>query len=85
MPYSPEINDFWPTLVRRYPKLEDCRQKLLEAGAVTAGLSGSGSIVYGIFSSVKRQEEAQILLQNLCPTNWKLFSCETLQNFSYPF
>jgi 4-diphosphocytidyl-2-C-methyl-D-erythritol kinase len=33
----------------KYPQLKDMRDKLYDAGAVYAAMSGSGSAVFGIF------------------------------------
>ena len=44
-------NDFEKTVFAAHPEIEDVRKKLYDAGAVYASMSGSGSAVYGIFSS----------------------------------
>ena len=40
------------------PEIADHRARLIEAGAVGALMSGSGSSVYGIFSSLEEAEAA---------------------------
>lgn len=42
-------NDFEATLFKKYPLLEETKEKLYELGAVYAAMSGSGSTIYGIF------------------------------------
>jgi len=44
-------NDFAPVVEQEYPVLRDIRLLLLERGAQAALLSGSGSTVFGVFSS----------------------------------
>lgn len=45
------INDFEETVFRKFPLLADIKQKLYDAGAIYASMSGSGSSIYGIFNS----------------------------------
>lgn len=42
-------NDFEDSLFPRFPILSDLKMQLYQAGAYYAGLSGSGSTVYGLF------------------------------------
>lgn len=44
------FNDFEAPVFAAYPEIATIKQKLYEAGAVYASMSGSGSTVYGIFS-----------------------------------
>jgi len=44
-------NDFEAGIFKRHPKLQAIKQILLEAGALYASMSGSGSSIYAIFSS----------------------------------
>lgn len=43
-------NSFEPLVFRHHPELATARRWLLEHGACAAGLSGSGSTVYGLFA-----------------------------------
>ncbi len=45
------VNDFEQSLFVTYPELDLLKQKLYEAGAIYASMSGSGSSLYGIFSA----------------------------------
>lgn len=46
-------NDFEPLVMQAHPEIPATKQRLLDAGAVGALMSGSGSAVYGLFSSQK--------------------------------
>lgn len=78
---DPGINDFWPSLALEFPQLKYCRQALLEQGAVFAGLSGSGSTVFGVFPT---EAACKLAFSKLATESaWKLFPCKTLPAFSY--
>ncbi len=79
---KPEMNDFWVPLSSRYQDLETCRAALMGLGARAAGLSGSGSTVFGIFDTKKNRDRASVSLKN--ESGWRVFSCKTLRGFSYP-
>lgn len=54
-------NDFEAAAVRRMPLLARVRATLLESGAVLAGLTGSGSAIFGVFprdGAAERRAEA---------------------------
>jgi 4-diphosphocytidyl-2-C-methyl-D-erythritol kinase len=42
-------NDFEETVFKKYPQIENVKQKLYSLGAVYASMSGSGSAVFGLF------------------------------------
>lgn len=45
------VNDFEVSVFKRYPELEGIKQDLYAHGAVYAAMTGSGSTMFGIFSS----------------------------------
>lgn len=51
-------NDFEAPVFGRYPVLARIHAELIGRGAVRAALSGSGSVVYGVFSSKEAAEAA---------------------------
>jgi len=44
-------NDFEESIFPIYPELQNIKNQLLDAGAIYASMSGSGSAIYGFFSS----------------------------------
>ncbi len=57
-------NDFEPFVFRRYPELARVRRRLLKAGARRAMLSGSGSSLFGIFTSRDEKEQVRQRLRD---------------------
>src|SRR6188768_256634 len=45
------INDFEKPVFEKYPEIKNIKDKLYNAGAIYASMSGSGSAVYGIFNN----------------------------------
>ncbi len=45
------VNDFEAGIFARYPQVREAKEKLYEAGAVYASMSGSGSAVFGLFET----------------------------------
>ena len=52
------VNDFEPSVFAALPQLWLIKARLMDAGAQYAGMSGSGSTVFGIFNSDKLAETA---------------------------
>lgn len=52
-------NDFETSVFIKYPKISAIKDKLINAGAIYASMSGSGSTVYGIF---EKQMDLQFLI-----------------------
>jgi 4-diphosphocytidyl-2-C-methyl-D-erythritol kinase len=63
-------NDFEPSVFGRYPIVLNIKQELLHSGAAFALMSGSGSAVFGVFSS---QDESLQTLDAL-RVKWPSFS-----------
>lgn len=51
-------NDFEPSVCARFPAIAGARQRLLDTGAIVASMSGSGSSVFGFYSTVESAEAA---------------------------
>ena len=51
-------NDLEQVVFTLYPELDSIKSRLLDAGAVAAALSGSGSTVFGLFKSADDLEKA---------------------------
>lgn len=49
-------NDFEPHIFAAHPAIAELKQKMLDAGAVYASMSGSGSAVFGIFRAKPKIE-----------------------------
>ena len=63
-------NDFEPLVARRFPIVETLRRAMLDHGAIGARLTGTGSVVYGLFCSRYRATAAGLVLKELCPQVW---------------
>ncbi len=50
-------NDFEETVFRKYPAIEEIKEKLYASGAMYASMSGSGASVYAIFESAINLEQ----------------------------
>ena len=60
-------NAFEPLVAARYPVVEELRHVLLAHGAIGARLTGTGSVVYGVFCSKFRAFSAALEMEELCP------------------
>lgn len=70
-------NDFAPVMEQEYPVLRDIRLLLLERGAQAAMLSGSGSTVFGVFSSARSAWTAADGLDQR--SGWRVWVTRTCQ------
>ncbi len=52
-------NDFEEVVFRQHPRLRSIKRDLLRAGAFPAMLTGSGSVLFGIFRTREKLEEAR--------------------------
>jgi 4-diphosphocytidyl-2-C-methyl-D-erythritol kinase len=74
-------NDFEAVVFRLEPEIERARDRLLEAGASAASLSGSGASVFGMFDSDEAWRRAAEALGG--EAGWQVFPCETLLRGEY--
>lgn len=51
-------NDFEPVIFARHPRLAALRQMLEDAGAHTARMTGSGSVIFGVFADTEAARNA---------------------------
>ncbi len=61
-------NSFYGMLCERYPVLRKIREMMLDAGAESAAVSGSGSTMFGLFSGSGPAERAAGQLRSVFPT-----------------
>ena len=73
-------NDLERPVVRHHPAIGRIRQSLLDAGAVTAAMSGSGSAVFGLF---ERAEAARRTARDLARPGWTVVATRTLTRREY--
>ena len=77
----PLRNDFERVIFEIEPEIERAKMALLEAGARSALLAGSGSSVFGVFDDEAARDRG---LENLkSEAGWKLFACHTLSREEY--
>ncbi|KAF0181054.1 MAG: 4-diphosphocytidyl-2-C-methyl-D-erythritol kinase [Nitrospirae bacterium] len=53
-------NDLEEVVSAKHPVIGEIRQQLLDAGALAARMSGSGSTVFGLFPDEKKAEDASL-------------------------
>jgi 4-diphosphocytidyl-2-C-methyl-D-erythritol kinase len=68
-------NDLEPAVVKHHPSIAGIKQSLLEAGAVIAAMSGSGSAVFGLF---ERTDAARRTAQDLARPGWTVVCTRTM-------
>lgn len=71
-------NDLAAAAEQIVPEIRNIRQFLFESGAVYAGISGSGSSVFGIFESRAAREGAMLAASDFEKKGCFLCSCETV-------
>jgi 4-diphosphocytidyl-2-C-methyl-D-erythritol kinase len=74
-------NEFEPVIFRIKPEIERVKQVLIELGARTSMMSGSGSSVFGIFDN----REAQLLALSRLKeeASWRVFPVSTVSREEY--
>ncbi|MGZ8846365.1 MAG: 4-(cytidine 5'-diphospho)-2-C-methyl-D-erythritol kinase [Pyrinomonadaceae bacterium] len=74
-------NDFEPVAFELAPEISRAKAALLNAGAQTALLAGSGSAVFGVFESEAAQRRAIQAIE--LETGWRVFPCKTVGRDEY--
>lgn len=74
-------NDFEPAIFDMEPEIERAKLALLQAGAQSALLAGSGSSVFGIF--VDRAAQQRALNEIQLEVGWRVFDCVTVSRIEY--
>jgi len=74
-------NDFEQVIFDIEPEIGRVKNALLQAGARSALLAGSGSSVFGIFDNREAQQRA--LEQIRAESCWRIFPCVTLSRVEY--
>jgi 4-diphosphocytidyl-2-C-methyl-D-erythritol kinase len=73
-------NDFEQVVFQDFPRLKQLQQELLRVGALDAGLTGSGSVVFGVFNSRQELEKAQAKIRL---RQWQLIPTRMLTRKQY--
>jgi 4-diphosphocytidyl-2-C-methyl-D-erythritol kinase len=66
------VNDLEGLIVRFHPEIANARERLLAAGAGLALMTGSGSAVYGVFSTARRARAARA---EILAEGFRVFLC----------
>lgn len=64
VPNVPLVNDLEAPVARRHPEIARLVRRMAESGALMAAMSGSGSTVFGVFSSARGANRAARTLAN---------------------
>jgi 4-diphosphocytidyl-2-C-methyl-D-erythritol kinase len=73
-------NDLEPAVIRHHPTIARIKSSLVEAGAVFAAMSGSGSAVFGLF---ERVDAARRTAADLSRPGWQVVCTRTLSRNEY--
>lgn len=73
-------NDLERPVLKHHPTIGRIRQSLLDAGAVTAAMSGSGSTVFGLF---ERADAARRTARDLARPGWMVVATRTVDRREY--
>lgn len=74
-------NDFEPVVFKIEPEIERVKNRLLETGAKSASLSGSGASVFGIFDNEETRQATLKAIEN--ESNWRKFAVATVSRNKY--
>lgn len=67
LPIGLFVNDLELPAIRRFPAVANLKQKMKDAGALAAAMSGSGGAVFGLFASAKEADQAAARLRDCDP------------------
>ena len=73
-------NDFEKVVFRDFPDLKRIKRELLRLGALGAGLTGSGSALFGLFESESKMLKAR---DEVASDNFQFIETKTLQRQQY--
>lgn len=76
------FNDLEEVVIKRYPIIEQIKEKMVACGAMFSLISGSGSTVFGIFRDKCSAERAYTMLQE---SGWRLWIVRALQSSPYSY
>lgn len=79
--HSVLINDFSGTVFSAYPEIERVKNTLIELGAVTAAMSGSGASVFAVFDKKETRQAAEKALEH--ESAWRKFAVSTISRDQY--
>ncbi len=79
--HSVLINDFERSVFSAYPEVERVKNTLLELGAVTAAMSGSGASVFAVFDKKETRQAAKKALDH--ESTWRKFVVSTISRDQY--
>lgn len=79
--HSVLINDFEASVFSAYPEIKRVKDALLELGAVTAAMSGSGASVFAIFDKKETRQAAEKALGH--ESTWRKFAVSTISREAY--
>ena len=74
------VNDLEETAFRKVPEMRRLKDRLMGSGSLAAAMSGSGSAVFGLFSST---HEADRVAASISSGDVAAFSCLTLSRDAY--
>jgi len=77
-PFRELDNDFETLVFRKFPVLAQAKKMLRQAGAETASLSGSGSVVYGLFRDASQARSAARQLRGRAKPSEEVFLARTV-------
>jgi len=71
-------NSFEETIFGKFPAIRELRDEILQAGAIGAGMTGSGSNVFGVVCSQKHAEQISLRITDKCWGCWAVRSARFL-------